>query len=372
MVIKYPLLITILSVFLILHIVPEKQELKAQTPQFSQGVNWQKTIRVRGIMEDIDPFNETMLFDLTQRGTNEIEARPEFIQFQLVASNFWMVLRDSLQSAASSGRIDVHTVRESTQRGERGIFNAGTRVTYQDLLDTLSVALLDVFDPSDNFTQIHRGGPRVYDDLSGFVQFELRPNAQTVNGIERLVQDFSVFTMYELELVLHVDETGFVIIPRALLLGNAFWDSEQIINPDNLLDGFYARFDAGLGLFIDLTDSRTIQFLVDSGVQFSGENNMIPFFDLITLFQYSYKFYSESNNVIAENAADFGHDMEALEATLLNRYNDLTFTFLYGQPPSWWEDSGRGHFTNGLFEITEEMRRRMSGQEMPQEDDADF
>lgn len=357
---RTPVLILLSAIILCsLHLFEPKQ-VQAQSRSFTEGVSWQKTLRVRGIMEEIDPFNETMLFDLTQRGTNDVEARPEYIQFQLIASNFWMVLRDSLEVAAQQGRVDLYTLRESRARGERGIFNRGTRVTYSDLLDTLSVNLARVFDPNDRFTQVHIGGPRGFSDLAGEIQFALRPNAPTINGIQRLIQDFSFFTMYELEIVLHVDETGFRIVPQALLFGNAFWDSEQVINPDNYLEGFYALFNQGLGFYIDLTDERTVRFLVESGVRISGESNMIPFFDLITLFHYRYKFYSESNNVIAENAADFGHDMNRLEETLLNRYNDLTFTFLYGQPPTWWEDSGRGHFINGLFEITDEMRVRMN------------
>lgn len=336
-----------------------------QTSTFSQGVNWQKTLRVRGLMQDIDPFNETLLYNLTQTPSDEVEARANYVQFELIASNFWIPLRDSIQDAAADGRINVHTVYAPGEGSRnRGLTRRGTQVTYNDLLDTLSVNLLEnVYRPNQDFRVIHVGGTRI-EDLPGYIDFTLnRRDAPVVNDITRIVQNLELFTMYELEFVLHIDETGFEIYPQSLLFGNAIWNNQNEFDEENPLADFQDLFEQGLGMYIDLTDEQTQAFLIESGVQFSGETNTIPFFDLITLFHYDYKFYSESDNVIQWAAVDFEHDTRNLETTLLNRYNDLTYTYLYGQPPSWWEDSGRGHFINGLFEISDDMRRRYSDDE---------
>lgn len=341
---------------------------EAQISQYAQGVNWQKTLRIRGLMEELDPFNETLLYNLTGKASHEIEARANYVQFELVASNFWVSLRDSIEDAARNGRIDIHTVyAPGMGHRNRGLTRKGTRVTYNDLLDTLSVNLMDnVYRADQDFRVIHIGGERI-EDLPGFIDFTLnRRDAPVIGGIQRVVQNLEIFTMFELEIVLHVDETGFEIYPQSLLFGNAIWNNQNEFDPENPLADFQDLFEQGMGMYIDLTDDRTQAFLVESGVQFSGENNTIPFFDLITLFHYDYKFYSESDNVIQWAAVDFDHDTRELETTLLNRYNDLTYTYLYGQPPSWWEDGGRGHFINGLFEISDDMRRRFMDEEEDQ------
>ncbi|MCA1746983.1 MAG: hypothetical protein LC655_04750, partial [Bacteroidales bacterium] len=79
------------------------------------------------------------------------------------------------------------------------------------------------------------------------------------------------------------------------------------------------------------------------------EYNILPFYDLITMFHYDFKIYSESNNVLAD-AADIGYELVGLENALQIKYNDLLLTNIYGQLPPWWIEQQRSNITDGIYD----------------------
>lgn len=318
----------------------------AQLTDMADGVNWEKTLRIRGIMQPFDPFNESNLYKVTNdvEGSKSLTSNSENVQFEMVASNFWIGLRDSLQTAIQNDEVDVYTVRESTIEGQDDIFVKGTKVTYNDLLDSLSVNLVNDTDPNDRINQMYN------------ITLERnRPQSALVRRYQsqqnRVFEDLSLISLYEVELKVSVDETGFQIKPLTVLFGTTHWSSPATVNLENILETSFDKFGKGIGFAIDLTSEKTLSYLVENGVQFSGERNIFPFYDLITLFHYDYMVYAESNNVLAQGFQKFGYELDDLRQTILNRYNDLTYTYLYGQPPQWWEEGKKGGFTNGMYQI---------------------
>lgn len=326
-----------------------------QLGQDLDGVNWKKTIRIRGLMNKFDPFNESNLYRLKAEGA-QLSASPQYVQFENVASNFWIILRDTLEQALRRDELDVYTLGYGTN----GLRTKRTEVVYDDLLDTLSLHFMKFAPANDRLKQM-------YDPTEGNVKpyFLMKRLMGAQSGGQRIINSFKFLSVYELELVLSVDETGFKIRPVCLIMGTAHWDNQGSYNPNKLLEGFYTGYDVDLqsgpltpdkdksmGFYIDLTDEKTIQFLIENGIQYSGEQSVIPFYDLITLFHYEYRIYAESNNIVDYaklNFADKYADVD-LNRILLNRYNDLTYSYLYGQAPQWWEQN-KGSFTNGMFEV---------------------
>lgn len=324
-----------------------------QTIHDSEGVSWERTLRIQGVIEEQDPFSESMLYDLAESQGEEIEASADNVHFEVVATHFWYALRDSLESAYEVGQINGYTVREKPNRDD--IFGAGTQVTYTDLLDSLSVYLDDI--EPDGFTHLQSPrfeGIELYEQYIDDLIFDAQQDGDPINiegeEVNRFVFDLSMFKMFELEMRFRVDETGFEIIPQALLLSPAIYDDEGDFNPDNWLQGIRTDFGEGVGLYLDLTEEETINFLIETGVQYSGEQTEIPFYDLMTIFHYDFQFFAESNIRIGRAQEDFGYDLQDAYSTIMNRYVDFAYTHLYGQPPSWWQLGERGHFINGLFE----------------------
>lgn len=325
-----------------------EQKSYAQLTQVEQGTNWQKTLRIRGIINRFDPFNESKLYQVTTSDDQQISSEENYVQFEMLASDFWIVLRDSLQNAIQNNEVDVYTVRNMTPNlGDEsiGVFGKGTKVTYSDLLDTLSV----------NLQNMDTEGRFMY-DISNTGQ--PLPQDRVVSNMARqgnkLVDNFSALSMFEVEVTLRVDETGFSMKPESILMGTTHWTRVEL-NMDNLMEGFLSGIELNkVGFIIDLQDEKTLQYLVENGIQFSGEQNLVPFYDLISLFHYEYKVYAESNNVVAVALNKFPDkypNLEDLEQTLLNRYNDLTYQHLYGEPPRWWKEGEKGAFTNGMFDV---------------------
>lgn len=353
--------ILFLSILLCASFDVHSQELGADV----DGVNWKKTIRVRGLMSKFDPFNETNLFKLQSDG-GQISAKSDYVQFENIAQNFWVVLRDTLQNAIRDDKVNAYTlgVGPSLLRVPR------VKVTYQNLLDSLTLAFntfapandrqVAIFDPTDNTVKPFFLLRRILETQSKAA------NKQLVNSLEYL-------SVYELELTLSVDETGFKIRPQAVIFGTAHWAQMGLYDPEKPLASFYTGYDINdrnspknIGFYVDLKEEKTIKFLIENGIQYSGETSVIPFYDLITLFHYPYKIYSESNNVIAQAKLIFADKYANvdLEGILLNRYNDLTYSYLYGQAPQWWEQS-KGAFTNGMYELDPKTLQQQ-GQPAPQ------
>lgn len=342
-----PSILMLISLLLGVSFDARSQELGADV----DGVNWKKTIRVRGMMSKFDPFNETNLFKLQSDG-GQISAKSDYVQFENIAQNFWVVLRDTLQNAIRDEKVNAYTLGV----GQSLLRTARVKVTYENLLDSLTLAFNEfapandrqvaIFDPTDN-------------TVKPFFLLRRILETQSRAGSRRLVNNFEYLSVYELELTLSVDETGFKIRPQSVIFGTAHWAQMGLYDPEKPLASFYTGYDINdpnspknIGFFVDLKEEKTIKFLIENGITYSGESSVIPFYDLITLFHYPYKIYSESNNVIAQAKlifADKYADVD-LEGILLNRYNDLTYSYLYGQAPQWWEQS-KGAFTNGMYEL---------------------
>ena len=315
----------------------------AQSPDPAGGVNWQKTLRIRGVLDKFDPFNESNLYKLSEVDTDSISVRSNYVQFELIASDFWIILRDSLQSAIRNNLVDAYTVRPGISKGASAIFTKSTKVTYNDLIDSLYTNLVNATDARNRLRQIY------VLDIGPFPQSRYIPGRlQTPEEVYQLL------TLFELEVIISVDETGFKMQPQSILFGTSHWANPPDLDAQSVIDtDFFDEFDEGVGFFLDLSDEKTFNYLVESGIQFSGEKNIIPFYDLITMFHYDYLVYSESNNVVAEGANSFNYDLGQLRRTLLNRYHEITYTYLYGQPPQWWEQGKKGKYTNGMYEIAD-------------------
>ncbi|MGM0587951.1 MAG: hypothetical protein ACQETE_06035 [Bacteroidota bacterium] len=321
----------------------------AQLSGLEEGTNWQKTLRLRGIMNKYDPFNDSKLYQVTAENKGTLGAERQYVQFEMLASDFWVIMRDSLERAIQDDEVDAYTLSRIGGTNDAPIMGKGTKVTYSDLLDTLSTNLQEM-EAQGRFMlnfQISQGKNGVAQPQDRVTQLML--NNSTDN---RLVSDLSQISMYELEVIIRVDETGFSLKPKRIFFSTTHWGSANELDMDNLMSGFTSGMDYNsVGFMIDLTDEKTLSYLVENGLQFTGEENIVPYYDLIALFHYGYKVHAESNNVVALGANSFGYDLEELEQTLLNRYNDLTYTYLYGEPPRWWEEGAKGSFTNGMYEI---------------------
>lgn len=312
--------------------------------QEQDGVTWKKTLRIQGLLSRMDPFNETTtLYSLTEAKTDSIKITKNQIQFELVASSFWESLKDSVLSGVKQKKLEVYLVKADEERA--GITNKGTKVTsYDILINELFLAYQKAIDPAN----ANRSSKALYVMEKGG-----NPGFQSDRLLVRNMKDkkqvISLLTLFQLEIILSVDETGFKIEPLSLLFGAARFNTEPFLEDGEDASektGYYNLFDDGLGIFVDLTAQSTYNFLVETGVTYSGEGNIIPFYDLITMFHYPYEFYSESNFVI-NNAVN----SDELKRLLKNRYNETTFNYLYGQPPQWWESYGKSGFMNGIYNI---------------------
>lgn len=305
------------------------------------GVMWKKTLRIQGLITRMDPFNETSLYKLSETETDSIQVNKNAIQFEMVASRFWEALKDSIIAAVKRNALDVYLVKEDPQRPE--IFVRGTKITsYNVLVDELYLGYQKAIDATN------QRNPRAV-----YILDRQRPDIIQERNVVRLIKTkedvLQLLSLFQLEMILSVDETGFKIEPLSLLIGSAHFNNLPFLEPDQdfaSLDGYFNQFKAGFGIFVDLTAQNTYNFLVETGVQYSGEGNVIPFFDLITMFHYPYQFYSESDFVIAGR-----NDQDEIKRLMMNRYNETTFYYLYGQPPQWWESYNKGTLMNGIFSI---------------------
>jgi len=316
----------------------------AQLANEKSGANWQETIRIRGVMSSFDPFNESNNYRMTDQPTETISAQRDNIQLAMVGSDFWSVFRDSLENVIRRGEIEAYTLEDQRPRApeeQTTVYGKGEQIGYEDLLDQLS----------QNLTNIDHEGKLIYDLGMGQAVQEQSTIRRLSTAQGRLVNDFELLTMYEVKLHVNVNETGFNLQPLAIIFGTTHWASENDYNEDDLLSGFISGVELNqVGFYLDLTEENTLNYLMHNGLAVSGEQNIMPFYDLITMFHYDYKVFAESGNVLAQGALDFDYSLEQLEQRILNRYNDLTFRKLYGQPPQWWSRGEKGGFSNGMFD----------------------
>ncbi|MFU8861424.1 MAG: hypothetical protein ACNA8K_13485 [Cyclonatronaceae bacterium] len=314
----------------------------AQYPVVSDGINWQKTLRIRGVMKPFDPHRQSLELSVASGLNNRPGTTTDLTPYRHVTRNFWIALRDSMENAVRSGAVQAFTVERSTNARMENIFVKGTLLGYEELLGRMSRGMAESTRADDRITQM-------YDLTSGRLRAQSDLVREAEARGEAFFGDFRRLSMFELELIMYIDERGFHLKPMNLLLGTAHWDNPGFYDEDDLLAGFRDEFGNGVGFAIDLTDPNTVAYLSRSGIQVSGEYNILPFYDLITMFHYDFKIYSESNNVLAD-AADIGYELVGLENALQIKYNDLLLTNIYGQLPPWWIENQRSNITDGIYE----------------------
>jgi hypothetical protein len=314
----------------------------AQYPVVSDGINWQKTLRIRGVMKPFDPHRQSLNLSVAAGQTAGPATTADLTPYRHVTRNFWIALRDSMENAVRSGAVTAWTVERSTNARMENIFLKGEQLGYDDLLARMSRGMAAATRGDDRITQM-------YDLTSGRLRAQSDLVREAESRGEPFFEDFRRLSMFELEMIMYIDERGFHMKPMNLLLGTAHWDNPGFFDENDLLAGFRDEFGNGVGFVIDLTDPNTVAYLSRSGIQVSGEYNILPFYDLITMFHYDFKIYSESNNVLAD-AADIGYELVGLENALQIKYNDLLLTNIYGQLPPWWIENQRSNITDGIYE----------------------
>ncbi len=324
---------------------------QAQIDPISDGVNWQRTVRVMSVIEPFDSFNQMLQHDRIGARGDEILTR-ENIHFSNVAANFWEVLRDSISESIKNNEINVYSVRPAEVRGQQNIYVKNERIENGELANYLS----------ENFDRVvasQFSGAAAQSAPFFFSNFQNRivRVSQAAPEFENL-EDVNLF---QLELIFYNDETGFGIKPTKLIFAPALFNSETDFNDDRPVEIFPPEF----AFMIDLREDSSIAMLNEKGIPFSGEKIVVPFHDLLSLLQFDYFYYSVSRQDLFTRSQRDDNDLslEELRASVKNYFNELIFEFTYGQVPGWWIDSGKGALTNGLFEISETYRDRMEGRE---------
>ncbi len=323
----------------------------AQIDPVSEGVNWQRTVRVMSVIEPFDSFNQMLQHDRIGAQPDEILTR-ENIHFSNVAANFWEVFRDSLSEAIKNDEINVYSVRPAEIRGQQNIYVKNEQIDSDQLPGYLS----------DNFDRVvssQFSGAAAQSAPFFFSNFQNR-----IVRVSQAAPDFENLedvNLFQLELVFYHDETGFGIKPTTLIFAPALFNSEADYEDNRPVEIFPHDF----AFMIDLQEESSIAMLNEKGIPFSGEKVVVPFHDLLSLLQFDYFYYSVSRQDLFTRSQRDDNDLslEELRASVKNYFNELIFEFTYGQVPGWWIDSGKGALTNGLFEITDTYRERIEGSE---------
>lgn len=324
-------------------------DLQAQFTPVSEGANWQRTVRVMNQIEPYDPYNQMSLFDRLSDEQEEMKVSRDYVHFANVTSTFWEVLRDSINEAVKDGELSVYRVTPSEQRNQEFIYIKGEQIPNEELVPFLEQSFNTYVNEEFGTAAAQQTAPFYFNS--------------TDNNLFRLPQRPPVYEnlvdidLFQIELIIYNDETGFGIKPTKLLFTTALYNSQVDYEQGNVVD----RFPPELGFMIDLTEDEAVRMLTETGIQFSGEYNLMSFYDLITLFHYDYFYYSVSNQDLRTAELNFPdvYDLDELRQSTQNYFNDLIFSFTYGQPPNWWSENDRGGITNGLFEISDEYQQRM-------------
>jgi len=341
----------------------------AQFNTVSDGVNWQRTIRVMNVFPPFDPYNELMLYEKLGINPDELKISRDFVHEANVAGTFWTVLRDSLNEAIKSDAINVYNLRPSTIRGQDFIYVKDEQIPNDQLFDFLTNSYEGII-VGNNPT--HTGA--VISALDTYVYSEDR-GIQSANDNIQNYEDLQDINLFQLEAIIYVDETGFGIKPTKLIMAPALFQNPNVAYPfridefqDDPSAALIDQFPVEIAFMVDLTEEESIDFLTQTGLRFSGEFNVMSFYDLLTMFHFDYFYYSVSNialrGVDDGPFLDLGYDIDELRLSTMNNFNDIKFTQIYGEVPQWWLDNNRGGLTNGLFEVNEDALRER-GLEVP-------
>jgi hypothetical protein len=346
------------------------------------GVNWRKTLRIQGVFQPIDPYRESSIYSLSDvKDLSNIEVSSEYILAEQVASKFWYVFRDSLLEGFRKNKLNVYLI-EQNRVLDAAIYEKGLKVGSLPILRDSMYA--QVTEKIIDVRNIRNTRDRFIYTLS---KRQLSPSgtgAVPAPGVYNEIRNdpskvFNLFNLFELEMTISVDETGFKITPHQLIFSVMYWNNNPLIGYQGagaqrfnfaLEDELYTHFEegaspqnpgatvsvgiqSGVGFLIDFKESLTQKFLVENGIKLSGETNVVPYYSLVTQFHYPFTIYAESDNVIAENWALTDYGYAELRKLIKNRYNELTYNFLYGQTPEWWKEN-KGDFTNGMYDLPED------------------
>jgi len=291
------------------------------------GSSWQQSFRITGLIEPFDFFSQ---FNFDE------EAEQELVnEFRRKSTRFWHSLRDSINSAISDGRINAYSIRPSGRAGQERIFVKDQPVTYQQLIRNLNTNL-------ESVARL-RSGDVLYlvdrDDVLDIRNF--------VTDFNNYFTNLNAISQYEIEFTMSYNESGFSFQPVQLIMGVAMYPSRFQFEDNRL--SFFNEYGNDLGFLIDLTEPATKRFLNNSGIQVSGDRNIISFTDLFNSFNYEYVFYSISGRELAQSAdGPFDYELELIRRGVMNQVHSLLFEQIYGQVPTFWEKAGKGLIINGL------------------------
>lgn len=313
---------------------------KAQNLPYQDGSFWQQTIRITGLIEPYDYFEQFIepefIFD--EDGdlvVTEDQASAMLNHYRSITGKFWHSLRDTVDVALRDGRLNAYSIQSSGRTGQERIFIKNEPIEYSTLIAGLNHSL-----------------ERVASLRQGDVLYLV--NRDDVFDVRNYVADFNNYfnrleaiNQFEIELILRYSESGFTIIPTQLIFGVAMYPSRFIFEENKM--SFFTEYENGLGFLIDLTEPDTIDFLTRTGMQVSGDHNVFPYFDLFMKLNYDYVFYSISGRELAISANEpFLHELERIRLGVMNNIHTILFEQVYGQVPDYWIRGGKGPIINGL------------------------
>jgi hypothetical protein len=315
-------------------------EAKAQNLPLQDGSFWQQTIRITGLIEPYNYFEQFLEPELVfnEDGdlvVNEEEAAAMLRHYRSITGKFWHSLRDTVDVALRDGRLNAYSIKSSGRTGQERIFIKDEQLEYTNLISSLNRSL-------ERVASLRQG-----DVLYIVNRDDVLDARNFVSDFNNYFERLNAINQFEIELILRYNESGFNIIPTQLIFGVAMYPSRFIYEENKM--SFFTEYENGLGFMIDLTDSQTIEFLTRTGMQVSGDHNVFPYYDLFMKLNYDYVFYSISGRELAISADEpFLHELERVRLGVMNNIHTIMFEQVYGQVPDYWIRGGRGPIINGL------------------------
>jgi len=366
----------------------------------SLRLGWNKSIRVRGLMQQYDPFNDVKVNSINDslekfrelsemigsqdspdeqlveraRKLTPYLSEKKFIKTESVATTFWVKFRDKLEKRlkAENNTLKIYKVREADQDPARSstqpVYTGGEATTEYD------IALQWLNDGLDVVKE--QGVERIVGNNQGLGSAAQANDAVMIRNLESIValtgnvfaqdsdisvQNFSDLSMFEVKFDVNIDETGFSYQPKLIILGMTFYRTQQDVPNYSsvMINEHYQEYtqsaihalDKGVGLVLNLEDPETLEFLITEGIEIGGNKVNMSFYDLIRSLHYQYEIRSE-NEIVVQEATRFGYqDIEKFKNNMINNYTAIFLEQYYGKTPNWWADYDKGIVTKGLFSI---------------------
>ncbi len=306
-------------VFFVILLIFSTEKIHAQFNGEAPGATWQQTMRITGLIEPYDFFGS--LFDMDEQ--SEIE------QQEAISKYFWHPLRDSLSVAIREGRVNAYTIQSSGRPGMDRIFVKDEKIEYNNLISELTASLRSV------------ANQRIGDVIFLVDRNDVADVRNYVTDFTNYFENLNAINQFELEFIMRYDESGFYVQPTQIIFGVALFPSRFLFEENKM--NFFNEYENGLGFLIDLTETESLHFFSNSGVQVSGDFNIYPFWDLITRMNYDYVFYSVSGRELALSADEpFLYELQEIRAELMNTVHERLLEQIYGQIPTYWLEQGMG------------------------------